>query len=241
MPPLITYEKEHQMAFNPSLDTARSVAQILLASGCVQVRTEEPFRLPSGWASPVYIDCRRLISYPAARRELVRQALHLLRQRGCLDGVTAIAGAEASGIAFAAWMADALNLPMQYVRKQTRGLGLGSQLVGVMPSEGRVLLVDDMVAAGTSKVNFVRAITSAGGSIKDIFVIFDYGTFPVEELLAPMGVVVHSLASWTDILAVGRESGHLDARGAAEMQAFLEDPARWSAAHGGISELKPAL
>jgi orotate phosphoribosyltransferase len=46
--------------------------------------------------------------------------------------------------------------------------------------------------------------------------------------------VVHSLASWTDILAVGRESGHLDARGSAEMQAFLESPARWSAAHGGI-------
>jgi orotate phosphoribosyltransferase len=222
------------MAFHPSLDTSRKVALTLLASGCVQLRTDEPFRLPSGWASPVYIDCRRLISFPVARRELVAQALHLLRQRRCLDYVTAIAGAEASGIAFAAWMAEALDLPMQYVRKQTRGLGLGSQVVGVMPPGGRILLVDDMVAAGTSKVNFVRAITAAGGSIKDIFVLFDYGTFPVEELLAPLGVVVHSLASWTDILAVGRESGQLDARGSAELQAFLENPARWSAAHGGI-------
>lgn len=222
------------MAFHPSLDTSRKVALTLLASGCVQLRTEEPFRLPSGWASPVYIDCRRLISFPVARRELVLQALHLLRQRRCLDDVTAIAGAEASGIAFAAWMAEALDLPMQYVRKQTRGLGLGSQVVGVMPREGRILLVDDMVAAGTSKVNFVRAITAAGGSIKDIFVLFDYGTFAVEELLAPLGVVVHSLASWTDILAVGRESGQLDASGSAELQAFLENPARWSAAHGGI-------
>jgi orotate phosphoribosyltransferase len=222
------------MAFHPSLDTSRNVALTLLASGCVQLRTDEPFRLPSGWASPVYIDCRRLISFPVARRELVAQALHLLRQRRCLDDVTAIAGAEASGIAFAAWMAEALDLPMQYVRKQTRGLGLGSQVVGVMPPGGRILLVDDMVAAGTSKVNFVRAITAAGGSIKDIFVLFDYGTFPVEELLAPLGVVVHSLASWTDILAVGRESGQLDARGSAELQAFLENPARWSAAHGGI-------
>jgi orotate phosphoribosyltransferase len=222
------------MAFHPSLDTSRKVALTLLASGCVQLRTDEPFRLPSGWASPVYIDCRRLISFPVARRELVAQALHLLRQRRCLDDVTAIAGAEASGIAFAAWMAEALDLPMQYVRKQTRGLGLGSQVVGVMPPGGRILLVDDMVAAGTSKVNFVRAITAAGGSIKDIFVLFDYGTFPVEELLAPLGVVVHSLASWTDILAVGRESGQLDARGSAELQAFLENPARWSAAHGGI-------
>ena len=229
------------MALHPDSEISRNVALTLLGSGCVQVRTEEPFRLPSGWASPVYIDCRRLISFPDARREIISQGLNLLRQRGCLDGVAAIAGAEAGGIAFSAWMADALNLPLQYVRKQTRGIGLGSQMVGVTPASGRILLVDDMMAAGTSKVNFVRAITSAGADIKDIFVIFDYGTFPVEELLAPMGVVVHSLASWSDILSAGRDSGHLDARSAAELQAFLESPARWSAAHGGISELKPVV
>jgi orotate phosphoribosyltransferase len=224
------------MAFHPDSDISKQVARTLLASGCVQVRTEEPFRLPSGWASPVYMDCRRLISFPAARRELVTQGLALLKQRGCLEGVDGIAGAEASGIAFAAWMADELDLPLQYVRKQTRGLGSASQMVGVTPPSGRLLLVDDLLAAGTSKVNFVRAITSAGASVKDIFVIFDYGTFPVDELLGPLKVALHSLASWADVLAVGQEDGSFDGKSVAELEAFLSNPARWSAAHGGISQ-----
>ena len=224
------------MPLHPDSDISKQVARTLLASGCVQVRTEEPFRLPSGWASPVYMDCRRLISFPAARRELVTQGLALLKQRGCLEGVDGIAGAEASGIAFAAWIAGELDLPLQYVRKQTRGLGSASQMVGVTPPSGRLLLVDDLLAAGTSKVNFVRAIASAGASVKDIFVIFDYGTFPVDELLGPLKVAVHSLASWADVLAVGQEDGSFDGKSAAELEAFLSNPARWSAAHGGISQ-----
>ena len=222
------------MPFHPDSDISRHVARLLLNSGCVQVRTEEPFRLPSGWASPVYMDCRRLISFPAARRAVVAHGLALLKQRGCLEGIDAIAGAETSGIAFAAWVADTLNLPLQYVRKQTRGLGPGSQMVGVTPARGRLLLVDDLLAAGTSKVNFVRAINSAGASVKDIFVIFDYGTFPVDALLDPLKVAVHSLASWVDVLAVGRERGEFDNRALAELEAFLANPAGWSAAHGGI-------
>ena len=90
--------------------TAEDVARSLLAAGCIEVHTDEPFRLPSGWASPVYMECRRLISFPDLRRQLVRYALELLRERHCLDGIASIAGAEASGIALAAWIADALEL-----------------------------------------------------------------------------------------------------------------------------------
>ncbi len=224
------------MPFHPDNDVSKQVARMLLDSGCVQVRAEEPFRLPSGWASPVYMDCRRLISFPAVRRELVTHGLALLRQRACLEGLDAIAGAEASGIAFAAWMADELDLPLVYVRKQTRGLGLGSQMVGAIPPSGRLLLVDDLLAAGTSKANFVRAIHAAGAGVKDIFVIFDYGTFPVDALLDPLKVTVHSLASWPYVLAAARGRGDFDDRALAELEAFLADPARWSAAHGGISQ-----
>ncbi len=90
--------------------------------GCVHVsRRRAAFALPSGWASPVYMDCRRLISFPAIRRELVKFSIGLLRGRGALDGIESVAGAEASGIALAAWIADALDLPMQYVRKKPKG------------------------------------------------------------------------------------------------------------------------
>ena len=205
---------------------AREVSLALLSCGCIEFQADEPFRLPSGWASPVYIECRRLISFPDIRRMLMRHALDLLRKRHCLDNLAAIAGAEASGIALAAWIAEALDLPMQYVRKQRKGLGPGRQVVGVVHPGDTVLLVDDLMSGGHSIFNCCLAIAEAGLKAKNAFVIFDYATFPVR---------VHSLATWQDILAAAREQSALPTPALAELETFLADPARWSHLHGGKS------
>lgn len=228
-------------AKNAAKNVAKNVARALLNAGCVQVRTDEPFRLPSGWASPVYMDCRRLISFPDTRRKLIQYGLDLLRERKVLDGLAAVAGAEASGIALAAWFSEALALPMQYVRKQTKGLGPGSQVVGVVRPGSHVLLVDDLMAGGHSKVNFCRALKAAGAEIRSVFVIFDYATFPTTSLLGPLGVTVHSLATWRDVLEVARECAALPAHEIAELETFLRDPIRWSHAHGGISSVNTSF
>ena len=217
---------------------AKEVSHALLATGCIEVHTDEPFRLPSGWASPVYIECRRLISFPEIRRTLVRNALDLLRKRQGLEGISAIAGAEASGIALAAWIADALELPMQYVRKQRKGLGPGRQVVGVVHPGESVVLVDDLMSGGRSIVNCCLAIAEAELLVKDVFVIFDYGTFPTKNVLDTMGVTVHSLATWQDILVAARESARFQTRELAELETFLADPIQWSHAHGGKSSAK---
>lgn len=214
---------------------ATQVAAALLDAGCVTARTDEPFRLPSGWASPVYIDCRRLISFPGLRQKLVDSGLALLRERGALEGVQAVAGGEASGIALAAWIAQALNLPLQYVRKKQAGQ---SQVEGVVSPGDHVLLVDDMMAGGQSKLRFCRALHAAGATVSDLFIIFDYGTFNTEKLLAPLGVRVHSLATWRDILAVAKERGDFDERVRQELEQFLDNPTGWSQAHGGIAQYK---
>lgn len=217
---------------------AREVSLALLSTGCIEVHTDEPFRLPSGWASPVYIECRRLISFPEIRRTLVGYALNLLRKRHGLDGVSAVAGAEASGIALAAWIADALELPMQYVRKQRKGLGPGRQVVGVVRPGESVVLVDDLMSGGRSIVNCCLAIAEAELLVKDVFVIFDYGTFPTKNVLDTMGVTVHSLATWQDILVAARESASFQTRELLELETFLADPIQWSHVHGGKSSAK---
>ena len=217
---------------------AKEVSLALLQTGCIEVHTDEPFRLPSGWASPVYIECRRLISFPEIRRKLVHNALALLRKRQGLDGVSAVAGAEASGIALAAWIADALELPMQYVRKQRKGLGPGRQVVGVVHPGESVVLVDDLMSGGRSIVNCCLAIAEAELLVKDVFVIFDYGTFPTKNVLDTMGVTVHSLATWQDILVAARESASFQTRELAELETFLADPIQWSHDHGGKSSAK---
>lgn len=73
-------------SFHASAPAAHAVARHLIDCGCVAVRTDEPFRLPSGWASPVYMDARRLISFPRERRDVVAHGIGLLERQGCLEG-----------------------------------------------------------------------------------------------------------------------------------------------------------
>ncbi|MEG0787257.1 MAG: orotate phosphoribosyltransferase, partial [Comamonas sp.] len=124
---------------------SQQAAAWLLDAGCVEVRTDAPFLLPSGWASPVYMDATRLISLPTIRRGLMKQGVQRLLDAGALQGLSAVAGGESSGIAFAAWFAEKLDMPLQYVRKRAVG---SRQIEGVVEQGGKVLLVDDMVSAG---------------------------------------------------------------------------------------------
>ena len=50
----------------------RTTAHILIEIGAVHFRPHDPFILTSGRASPVYIDCRKVISFPRARRKIVQ-------------------------------------------------------------------------------------------------------------------------------------------------------------------------
>ena len=54
------------------------VARILLEIEAVHLRPDQPFTLTSGRASPVYIDCRKIISFPRARRKVIELAAELV-------------------------------------------------------------------------------------------------------------------------------------------------------------------
>ena len=49
----------------------RETARLLLDIKAVNFRPEEPYKLTAGWASPVYIDCRWVISFLDARRRII--------------------------------------------------------------------------------------------------------------------------------------------------------------------------
>src|SRR5580698_115563 len=45
-------------------DAALTTSRMLLEIDAIRFRPEEPFTFTSGWKSPVYIDCRRIIYFP---------------------------------------------------------------------------------------------------------------------------------------------------------------------------------
>ncbi|MGB8276182.1 MAG: orotate phosphoribosyltransferase [Alphaproteobacteria bacterium] len=213
---------------------ARRTARILIATKAIHVRPHEPFTLTSGRKSPVYIDCRRLISFPRERSELMDLAVALIdREIGRAD-LDAIAGGETAGIPFAAWIAERLDMAMLYVRKQPKGFGRMAQIEGDMPEGSRVLLVEDLATDAGSKVQFCNALRAAGAKVAHTFVIFHYGIFPQSiRVLSEIGVRLHALATWWDVLAEAETGADFDAAVLAEVKAYLHDPEGWSTAKGG--------
>lgn len=208
------------------------LARALLSTGCIQFMDGEPFRLPSGWASPVYVDCRRIISFPEVRRWVVQAWVNQYR---LVQPVSSITAGEASGIALGAWLAGELGLPLHFVRKG-RLAAKATQFVGAPRAGESTLLVDDVLAAGHSKVRFCETIHAAGLRVHNAFVVFDYGTFPTAELLANHGVQVAALVSWKDVRrCIERSVANVSQTAVDLLDEFLEDPAAWSEANGGIS------
>jgi orotate phosphoribosyltransferase len=217
---------------------ARTVARMLLEIEAVHFRADQPYTFTSGLASPVYIDCRKLISYPRVRSALMDFAASLVFRSVGFEQFDVVAGGETAGIPFAAWLSDKMGLPMVYVRKKPKGFGRNAQIEGSLSEGARVLLVEDLTTDGGSKLKFAEAIGHAGAKVSDTFAVFYYDIFPeTPARLEAAGMRLHYLATWWDVLKVCREEQRFDAATLTEVERFLKAPIAWSSAHGGISEL----
>lgn len=216
---------------------AETTARMLFEVEAVRFMAEKPFIFTSGWASPVYIDCRRLISFPRVRGTLIDLGASLVCREAGFERFDTVAGGETAGIPFAAWMADRLQLPMQYVRKKPKGFGRNAQIEGDVVEGQRVLLVEDLASDGRSKVMFVNALREAGCSVDHIFVVFFYSIFKNSpEIMAEMGVTLHHLATWWDVLRIAKEGDRFEPAVLREVESFLHDPVGWSKANGGVEK-----
>jgi orotate phosphoribosyltransferase len=224
------------MTFLDKKTIAELTARMYLDTGAVRFMADKPFTFTSGWASPVYNDSRWLISFPDVRATLMDFAVHSIERDIGRSDIDAVAGGETAGIPFAAWVADRMRLPMQYVRKKAKGFGRNAQIEGQLIPGQRVLLVEDLATDGRSKVNFVKALREAEGQCEHCFVLFFYDIYPEgRKILADLGVTLHYMTTWRDVLAVAKASGKFEPKMLAEVEKFINDPADWSKAHGGVA------
>lgn len=210
--------------------TAREAARILLETKSVLFNAREPFTYTSGRQGPVYVDCRRLISFPAARGRLMDMGADIIRT-SCPD-TAYVAGGETAGIPYAALIAERLDLPMLYVRKKPKGFGRMAQIEGCLHDMDReVILVEDLQTDGGSKKVFIDALRHAGAMVKHSFVIFHYGIFEASERnMQEMGVTLHALTDWWQVLAVARDEKFFDPETLESVDSYLHNPETWPGA-----------
>lgn len=208
---------------------ALRAAKILLDTKSVLFNVEDPFTLTSGKRSPVYIDCRRLISFPDARKQLMDDGADMLREATKDKPLELLAGGETAGIPYAAFLSERLDIPMLYVRKKPKGFGRMAQIEGHMDKEGQnVALIEDLQTDGGSKKLFVDVLRDAGANVEHAFVVFHYGIFDASEKnMKDLGITLHSLTDWWAVLKVAEDMQYFDAHTLAEVKKFLQAPTAW--------------
>jgi orotate phosphoribosyltransferase len=207
-------------------DIELKAAKILLDTKSVLFNAAEPFTFTSGRISPVYIDCRRLISFVEERNWLMDEGAKMLAGKN----IDYIAGGETAGIPYAAFMAERLQKPMLYVRKKPKGFGRNAQIEGFMAEENpRVALIEDLQTDGGSKALFIEALRAAGAVVEHAFVVFHYGIFP--QSLSNMknwGVELHALTNWWAVLEAAKRDGSFDSATLTSVEEFLNAPDDWA-------------
>lgn len=204
---------------------ASIAAKILLDTEAVIFRPDDPFCLTSGKKSPVYVDCRKLISFPDERNQLMQMGKEKLKE----FNFDVVAGGETAGIPYAAWVSQNLDLPMAYIRKKPKGFGRCSRIEGVINENDNVLLVEDMTTDGGSKVSFVNGIKDAGAKCSYCFVVFSYGIFPEKiKQLKEDGLEIIYLADWWDLLYYIKDTNYLPQPQIEKLEQFLNDPESWN-------------
>lgn len=149
-----------------------NVARILLRINAVTLNPKKPYKYASGILSPVYTDCRVLISFPKERDYIRDLYIKTLKLVGECD---VVAGTATAGIPHAAFIAEKLKLPMIYVRGKGKDHGKGNQIEGILKKGQKVVIIEDLISTGESSLETARAIRASGARVSHVLAITTYG------------------------------------------------------------------
>lgn len=213
------------------MTTEATVASILLENEAVLLRPDEPFRYTSGMLSPIYTDNRLLLSFPEARGRVVD--LFVAAAKEHFADATVIAGTATAGIAWAAWLADALELPMVYVRDKAKSHGRQNQIEGQMAEDDKVIVVEDLISTGGSSLAAAEAVKEAGAEPLGVLAIFTYGLNKAADAFAEADLPLVTLTDFPNLAAEAERLGKIDDATARErLTQWSADPAGWGAKMG---------
>ncbi len=209
--------------FDKSL--AKEIAQELLAIGAIKLQPENPFTWASGWQSPIYCDNRLSLSFPALRSKIKEGLASMIRQQ--FPDTEVIAGVATAGIPQGALVAEALDLPMIYVRSKSKGHGLTNQIEGQLNKGQKVIVVEDLVSTGGSSLKAVEALRSAGAEIAGMISIFTYDFNIAREAMEANNVDLCYLSDYPTLIEYAVENDHLKPELVETLNAWREDPGSW--------------
>lgn len=169
-----------------------ALADGLLSAGCIKFGE---FTLKSGLKSPIYIDLRRIITYPKLLEQIGAAYLPILAALK----FDRIAGLPYAAIPIATAVSLQGGYPMIYPRKEVKAYGTKAEIEGDFNAGETIVVIDDLATTGGSKFEAIEKLTAVALKVKDIVVLVDRQS-GAKESLEQAGYAMHAVLTITQLL-----------------------------------------
>lgn len=193
--------------------TKRQLVLALFNSGCIKFGK---FTLKSGMISPIYIDLRVLPSYPKLLDKVAKAYLLILKK----IKFERIAGIPYSAIPIATAIALRGDYPMIYTRKEVKDYGTKKAIEGEYKKGEKVVVIDDMITTGASKLEVIEPLLAAELKVFDIVVLIDRNQGGKEKL-EEKGYHFYAALDLTEILDILLKANKITENKYQETQEYL--------------------
>lgn len=170
------------------------------------VKTGE-FILKSEIVSPIYIDLRLIFSFPQLHMKIVQALVNL----GCPQYCKHVVGLPYTGIPLASLYSVATQKSLLLLRKEEKEYGTKKRVEGRYTRGDSVLLIDDIVGDGGSKVKDKTILIQNKLTCNDVHVLIDRsvrGTAS-DYLYRVHNLRLKSVMTITDIISRMKQVGKL--------------------------------
>lgn len=204
----------------------RQTSEILLSIGAVEFRPEDPFTYASGLKGPIYCDNRKLLSYPK-ERSLIRDFFVETLKSTNLN-YDHLAGLATAGIPHAAFIADAMESSMVYVRSKPKAHGRRNQVEGSFKEGQKLFLVEDLVNQGASLNEALLGVKDAGLQAVGCLSIVTYQMEAAQKVLNDWNLPLYSLTDFNSLSQTALDLGKINGRGKELLDQWQKNPKGWS-------------
>lgn len=205
--------------------SAAPVAAALLELGAVKLSSKKPFTWASGWKSPIYCDNRVTLSSPMFRKK-IKDYLTMVVQEN-FPAADCIAAVATAGIPQGALVADALQLPLIYVRPKPKEHGMKNQIEGEVKNWRNVVMIEDLISTGGSSLSAARALKEAGLKVAGMAAIFTYGFLLAEENFKKENIDLVCLSDFMSLLEEALKRGTLSQDEIVSVKSWRMAPETW--------------
>lgn len=202
-----------------------AMAKLLLESGVANFKPDDPFKHISGMIAPMYMDHRVLLSQPEVRKKICKRLDSLIREKH--RTVDIVIGQANAGIPWAAWLSASLNLPMAYVRKQTKRHGQKNRIEGTVRPGSKAIIIEDVINTGGSVLKTAQYIRQAGSTALGVVTIFSYEGNAITGNFKDAAIPYEALTDFPTLIDVALTRGYLSEESASKIRDWADDPAGW--------------